>query len=103
MSWSLGSVFGHLMLIFKSLSRSRFSPLKILVIVVTLATSGSALGQTVTTTSLTVSSGGNRVNTISPGTMITLTVSVVAGSSGVTQGQVNFCDGTAYCTDIHLL
>jgi hypothetical protein len=103
MSWSLGSVFGHRIRILKSLSRSPFSPLKILVIVVTLATSGSALGQTVTTTSLTVSSAGNRVNTISAGTMITLTVSVVAGSSAVTHGQVNFCDGTAYCTDIHLL
>lgn len=103
MSSCLGSVFGHSIFIFKSLFRRRSSRLKILMTVVTLATSGSATGQTVTTTSLTVSSGGNPVKTISAGTMITLTVSVVAGSSAVRQGQVSFCDGTAYCTDIHLL
>src|SRR5215467_13444938 len=103
MSWFLGSVLGNVTFVFKSVSRGRFSPRKILMVVLTLATSGSALGQTVTTTSLTVTSGGNGVSTISAGTMITLAASVVAGSSAVTRGQVNFCDGAAYCTDIHLL
>ena len=62
-----------------------------------------ASGQTATTTSLTLTSGGSQVSSVSSGTMITLTASVTVGSTVVNQGQVNFCDATAACTDIHLL
>lgn len=63
-----------------------------------------ALGQTATTTSLAVSSGGAAVTTVTAGNMVTLTASVVAGSATVKQGQVKFCDATApRCSDIHLL
>jgi trimeric autotransporter adhesin len=69
-----------------------------------LATCVSASGQTATTTSLTVTSGGNPVSSVTAGSMITLSASVTAGSTAVKQGQVNFCDATAvYCTDIDLL
>ncbi|WP_353063690.1 FG-GAP-like repeat-containing protein [Tunturibacter psychrotolerans] len=57
-----------------------------------------------TTTTLGVTSGGNTVNTVSSGSLITLTATVLAGSAAVTTGQVNFCDASApYCTDIHIL
>jgi trimeric autotransporter adhesin len=70
----------------------------------TLATCVSTFGVTTTTTSLTLTSSGNQVSSVSSGTTITLTASVVAGSTAVEQGQVSFCDATsAYCTDIHLL
>jgi trimeric autotransporter adhesin len=62
-----------------------------------------ASGQTATTTSLTLTSGESQVSSVSSGTMITLSASVTAGSTGVKQGQVNFCDAAAACTDIHLL
>jgi trimeric autotransporter adhesin len=69
-----------------------------------MATCASAFGQTATTTSLVVNSGGNQVSTVSAASMITLTASVAAASATVKQGQVIFCDATAlYCTDIHLL
>jgi trimeric autotransporter adhesin len=54
-----------------------------------------------TMTTLSVTSGGNAVTTIAPGSVVTLTATVMAGG---TPGQVNFCDATAkFCTDIHLL
>jgi hypothetical protein len=57
-----------------------------------------------TTTTLAITSGGNAVTTVSSGSVITLTASVMAGSAGVTPGQVQFCDATApHCTDIHRL
>lgn len=57
-----------------------------------------------TTTSLTITSGGKAVSSVAPGTAITLTVTVKAGTTPVTAGQVNFCDATApHCTDIHLI
>jgi hypothetical protein len=53
---------------------------------------------------LSVTSGGNVVTTVAPGSVVTLTATVMAGSTPVTPGQVNFCDATAkFCTDIHLL
>jgi hypothetical protein len=48
-----------------------------------------------TTTTLAITSGGNAVTTVSSGSVITLTASVMAGSAGVTPGQVQFCDATA--------
>ena len=57
-----------------------------------------------TITTLSVISGGNAVTTVAPGSVVTLTATVKAGSTPVTPGQVNFCDATAkFCTDIHLL
>ncbi|WP_353072051.1 FG-GAP-like repeat-containing protein [Tunturiibacter gelidoferens] len=57
-----------------------------------------------TITTLSVTSGGNAVATVASGSVVTLTATVVAGSTPVTPGQVNFCDATAkFCTDIHLL
>ncbi len=44
------------------------------------------------------------MTTVTWGTAVTLTASVLAGSTPVTSGTVNFCDATAaYCEDIHLL
>jgi sugar lactone lactonase YvrE len=57
-----------------------------------------------TTTSLTLTSGGSPVTSVAPGTVVTLTATVKAGTSLVTSGQVNFCDATAsHCTDIHIV
>jgi FG-GAP-like repeat/Bacterial Ig-like domain (group 3)/FG-GAP repeat len=57
-----------------------------------------------TITTLSVTAGGSAVSTVTSGSVVTLTVTVMAGSTSVTVGQVNFCDATAkFCTDIHLL
>src|SRR5271155_3124377 len=57
-----------------------------------------------TITTLSVTSGGNAVTAVAPGSVVTLTATVMGGSTPVTPGQVNFCDATAkFCTDIHLL
>jgi len=63
-----------------------------------------AFAQTTTTSSLAVTSGNSAMTTASAGSVVTLTATVTAGSTPVTQGRVNFCDASAtYCTDIHLL
>jgi Bacterial Ig-like domain (group 3)/FG-GAP-like repeat/FG-GAP repeat len=63
-----------------------------------------ACAQAETTITLTVTSGGSAVTTVSSGSVVTLTATVMAGGKPVTPGQVNFCDAAAiYCTDIHLL
>jgi hypothetical protein len=55
-----------------------------------------------TTTTLTISSAGTTVTSTTSGSQVTLTAAVVAGSTKVTTGQVNFCDATApSCSDIH--
>jgi len=57
-----------------------------------------------TITTLSVTSDGNAVATVASGSVVTLMATVMAGSTPVTPGQVNFCDATAkFCTDIHLL
>ena len=57
-----------------------------------------------TATTLALTSGGSAVTTITHGTAVTLTATVVSGSTPVTPGRVNFCDAPApACTDIHLL
>jgi hypothetical protein len=64
----------------------------------------AAHGQTTTATTLAMTSGGGTVTTVTSGSVVTLTATVIAGSTPVTVGQVNFCDAAvAYCTDIHLL
>jgi len=63
-----------------------------------------AWASTPTTTALAVTSAGGVVTTVTSGSVLTLTATVIAGSTAVTPGQVNFCDAAAkYCTDIHLL
>src|ERR1700679_3066914 len=57
-----------------------------------------------TTTTLSVTSGGDAVTTVAQGKTVTLTATVMAGSTPVTPGQVEFCDASAaVCSDIHLL
>jgi hypothetical protein len=57
-----------------------------------------------TTTTLSVTSGGSAVTTITSGSVVTLTATVMSGATGVRTGLVDFCDATAtYCTDVHLL
>ena len=60
-----------------------------------------------TDTSLTIASGGNTLTSgesLASGSVVTLTATVMAGTTPVIVGQVNFCDASAtYCTDIHLL
>jgi len=61
-------------------------------------------GSGATTTTLAISSGGGSVTTVASGTVVTLTATVIAGSTSVKTGQVSFCDASAtYCTDIHIL
>jgi hypothetical protein len=57
-----------------------------------------------TATTLAITSGGTPATTVASGSVVTLTASVVVGSTALTTGQVNFCDvpGSA-CTDIHLV
>jgi len=57
-----------------------------------------------TTTTLTVTSGGSAVTTVSSGAVVTLTATVASGGAAVTRGQVLFCVATAaHCEDIHIL
>ncbi|MGA9670577.1 MAG: TIGR03118 family protein, partial [Terracidiphilus sp.] len=67
----------------------------------------AAPGPTATTTTLSIASGGNSVSSggsVAIGSQVTLTAAVMAGTTPVPQGQVNFCDASApSCTDIHLL
>ena len=56
-----------------------------------------------TTTTLSVTSAGNAVATVTSGTVVTLTATVMTGSTPVAPGQINFCDATAKsCSDIHI-
>jgi hypothetical protein len=58
----------------------------------------------ITTTTLAVTSAGTPVTSVASGTAVTLTATVSAGSTALTNGQVKFCDASAaYCADIHLL
>jgi hypothetical protein len=57
-----------------------------------------------TLTTLEVTSGASVVTEVPGGSVVTLTATVKAGATGITVGQVNFCDASATtCTDIHLL
>jgi hypothetical protein len=57
-----------------------------------------------TTTTLAVTSGGSAVTTVTSGSVVTLTATVLAGTTPVTVGQINFCDAAAtYCTDVKQL
>jgi len=57
-----------------------------------------------TSTTLSVTSKGSTVTSVTPGTAVLLSSRVTAGSVPVTAGHVNFCDDSApHCTDIHIL
>ena len=57
-----------------------------------------------TTTTLTVTSSGSDVTSVTSGTVVTLTATVVSGSTPVNPGQVKFCDAlAARCEDSALL
>lgn len=57
-----------------------------------------------TTTTLAVTSGASAATTVTSGSVVTLTATVLAGTTPITVGQVNFCNAAAtYCTDINLL
>lgn len=60
--------------------------------------------QASSTTSIAVTSGGNPVTSVTSGSVVTLTATVLSGGTSITNGTVDFCDATAtYCTGIHLL
>jgi hypothetical protein len=62
------------------------------------------MAQSATSTSLAISSGGSPVTSVKEVTAVTLTATVVAGSTPVTRGQVEFCDAAPpHCSDIHLM
>lgn len=86
------------------ISRQGLPYCSLLLLAAALLLGSNATGQTATTTSLTLTSGGQTASTIATGTKITLTASVKAGGTTITRGLVNFCDASAtYCTDIHVL
>jgi hypothetical protein len=59
---------------------------------------------TATTTTLAVTSGGSAVTTVTSGSVVTLTATVMAGTTPVNPGQVKFCDAkAAHCEDIHIV
>jgi subtilase family serine protease len=60
--------------------------------------------QTVTSTSLSLTSSGAPITSVHLGTTVTATATVSAGSTSLMTGQVTFCDATAlYCDSIHRL
>ena len=64
----------------------------------------AAAAPAATTTTLAVTSGGSAVTTITSGSVVTLTATVVAGTTPVNPGQVKFCDAAAaHCEDIHIV
>jgi Bacterial Ig-like domain (group 3)/FG-GAP-like repeat len=68
------------------------------------ATVSAAPGPAATTTALAVSSDGSEVTTVTSGSVVTLTATVLAGSTPVTVGEVNFCDAAStFCTGVHLI
>jgi Bacterial Ig-like domain (group 3) len=76
----------------------------IAIFALSLPISRPAFAQTATTTTLAVTSGSSAVTSVASGAVVTLTATVVAGSTPVTPGQVKFCDATAtYCEDFHIV
>ena len=60
--------------------------------------------QTMTTTTLALTTGGSAVTSVSSGTLVTATATVMAGSTPQPTGQVYLCDATAsYCDSSHQL
>jgi len=66
----------------------------------------AALAQSPTSTTLVITSGGATVASVKEEAEVTLTATVLAGSTPVTRGQINFCVASPQplkCTDIRLL
>ncbi len=63
----------------------------------------AAQSKTGTSTTLTVTAGGNAVSSSAGGGVVTLTAQVNANGAAVIPGQGNFCDASAKtCQDVHL-
>ena len=78
--------------------------LKWLTGIVLCAATAAHAGTTPTTIGLSISAGGIPVTAVPADTAVSLSASVLAGSSSLTVGQVAFCDASApSCTDIHRL
>ncbi len=85
----------------RSLSLTRWIVIAVFAL---LATSQHASAQAATTTTLSITTGGSAVTSVSTGTVVTLTATVTAGSTPVSPGQVKFCDAEAtYCEDFHIV
>ena len=69
-----------------------------------LAVFAQTAAATTTTTTLAVTSSDVRADSVSSGTVVTLTATVKSKSQAVTVGRVSFCEaGATTCTDIHQL
>jgi len=69
-----------------------------------LGSAPQAAASVPTTTTLAVTAGGSAVTTVTSGTVVTLTATVLAGTTPVTPGQVNFCNAAASnCIGLHLI
>ncbi len=78
--------------------RGCFMALLLLLCAVPAAFAGS------TTTTLAITSGGNTVTSVTPGTPVTFKATVTASGVLVTAGSVRFCDAAyPHCTDIHMV
>ena len=84
--------------------RSCLVPGILLLLLFAVSTVSRVQAQLATTTTLAVTADGQSAASVTQGTLVTLTATVNAGTTPVTQGTVNFCEATAkLCTDIHLL
>jgi FG-GAP-like repeat/Bacterial Ig-like domain (group 3) len=63
----------------------------------------AAFAQTPSVTTLALTAGGVAVTTVPSKTVVALTATVTANGAPARPGQVNFCDTSPHCTDIHLL
>jgi hypothetical protein len=69
-----------------------------------LAVFAQTAAATTTTTTLAITSSDAQPDSVSSGTVVTLTAIVKSKAQAVTVGQVSFCEADAKtCTDIHLL
>ncbi len=87
----------------QSMFRSRFRAfiLPVMLVAITIANIPQAWATAApTTTSLAITSSGSTVTSVAAGTVVTLTATVVSGSTPVHPGQVKFCVATAaHCED----
>jgi hypothetical protein len=78
--------------------------LEAVLLLVSLAAFAETAAATTTTTTLAITSSDARADSVSAGTVVTLTATVKSKAQAVTVGQVSFCEAEAKtCTDIHLL
>jgi len=85
-------------------SFSRFFALSLLAVCTALSLPQAGATAAPTTTTLSVTSGTTEVTSVAAGTVVTLTATVVSGSTPVNPGSVSFCVATAaHCEDSALL